>query len=96
VVYLKENTMSTIITHIQGIPCKAKMTYYSPARSARVYGPPEDCYEAEDAEVDFTILDRRGRSAAWLEKKMTDDDVFRIEGELIEAAEEEKYCDASR
>lgn len=87
--------MPTIITtHVCGIPCKAKLTYYSPARSARVYGPPEDCYEAEDAEVDFAILDRRGRPAAWLEKKMTDDDVFRIEGELIEAAEEERYYDA--
>jgi len=89
--------MSTIITtHVQGIPCQARITYYSRARPARIYGPPEDCYEAEDAEVDFTILDRRGRPAAWLERKMTDDDVFRIEGELIEAAEEEKYCDAPR
>lgn len=78
----------TIDTSVSGIPCKARMTYYAKARPARVYGPAEDCYPDEPAELDFDILDRRGRPAAWLERKMTEDDIIRIEGELIEADRE--------
>ena len=84
--------MTTIETSVAGIPCQARMTYYVPADPGRVYGPPENCWPPEPAVVDFDVLDRRGRAAPWLERKLTGDDIARIEGELIEAAEEDEEC----
>lgn len=81
--------MTDIETTVAGIPCIARCTYYSPADPGRTYGPPEHCWPPEPAEIDFDILDRRGRYAAWLERKMTTDDIDRIEHEIIEAIEEE-------
>jgi hypothetical protein len=84
--------MTTIQTTVAGIPCLARMTYYVPADPGRTYGPPEDCWPPEQAVVDFDLLDRRGRAAPWLERKMTDEDFGRIEIELIEAVEEGDEC----
>ena len=84
--------MTTIETSVAGIPCQARMTYYAPADPGRTYGPPEDCWPPEPAVVDFDVLDRRGRAAPWLERKLSVDDIARIEGELIEAAEEWDEC----
>lgn len=77
-------------TTVCGIPCRARMTYYVPADPGRTYGPPEHCYPPEFEEVDFTILDRRGRPAPWLERKLSDADVDRICTELVEMREAER------
>ena len=77
--------MLTIQTHVAGIPCQAVATSYWPADPGRLSGPPEYCYPSEPAEVEFKILDRKGRVAAWLERKASDTDRERIEIELIEA-----------
>ena len=53
-----------------GIPAQAKITHYHPGCSARTWGDPADCYPAEDEEIEFDLLDRRGRRAKWLEDKM--------------------------
>jgi hypothetical protein len=37
-------------------------------------------------EVEFDVYDRRGYRAAWLERKMTDEDRARIETEILEAS----------
>ena len=42
----------------------------------------QDCYGY--AEIEFTVLDRRGREAPWLTRKLTPDDVERIETEILE------------
>jgi hypothetical protein len=43
------------------------------------------------SESEWDVLDRRGRPAAWLERKLTDDDRQRIEQEIAEAMTEEEY-----
>ncbi len=77
--------MLTIQTKVAGIPCLAEVTSYWPADPGRLSGPPEYCYPPEPAEVEFRILDRRGRPAAWLERKLDDAEGERIEAELAQA-----------
>ena len=68
----------TFESRIAGIPCQIDVTYYYGGCSARTWGDPSDCYPAEDEEFEFTVLDRRGRKAAWLERKLTDADHDRL------------------
>jgi len=78
--------MTTIETRVAGIPCQALVTYYF---SQKPMGPSADsdwdCYGYQ--EVEFEVLDRRGRPAPWLAKKLTDKDEQRIEQEIIEQME---------
>jgi len=39
---------------IHDTPIAVTLTYYSPGCAAKVWGPPEDCYPAESAELDWT------------------------------------------
>ena len=57
---------------------------------ARIYGSPEDCFSEEGGEIEFNVMDRKGYSAAWLEKKLTPEDVSRIYDEYVAALEESK------
>ncbi|MFT0533977.1 hypothetical protein ACMHYJ_14285 [Castellaniella hirudinis] len=74
-------------THIQGIPCQVSVTHYTPADPGRITGPVDRCYPPEPAEVEFDVLDRRGRPAPWLERKMGDADARAVEQEIIAAHE---------
>lgn len=70
--------MKTLETKISGIPCVVKyeiLGRYIPATS----NTPE-----EFEEVEYTIYDRNGRRANWLENKMTGIDHERIERECLE------------
>jgi hypothetical protein len=73
-----------IETRISGIPCMVEVTHYfrqEPHRgSAHTCDSDWDFYGYTDC--DFVVLDRRGRPAAWLEKKLTDTDRQRIEREI--------------
>ena len=71
-------------TRISGIPCTVEYTITGKYVPAKVDAPPEYCYEAEYPEVEFTVCDRRGRPAPWLERKMTHKDTQRIELEILE------------
>lgn len=68
-----------ISTRIAGIPCQIEVTHYIPHQPGRTYGPPEHCYPDEPAEISFDVYDKRGYPATWLERKMTERDVERIE-----------------
>ena len=74
-----------IETNVQGIPCLAGVVGYQPGRRARLFGPPEFCHPEEHPEVEFEILDRGARPAAWLERKLDTKARERIEAECLEA-----------
>ena len=48
-----------------------------------------DCYGY--SEVEFDVLDRNGRPAPWLEKKMSESERSEIEGLLLEEMSDEWY-----
>jgi len=66
--------MAEFETHVCGIPCLVKVTYWEPYVPAKLYGPPEHCYPSEGGYGDYKVCDLRGRPAKWLERKMTDQD----------------------
>lgn len=76
----------TIENTVAGIPCLIDYTISGHYEPAKTYGPPEYCYEAQYPEVDFEVLDRRGRAAPWLAKKLTPTEANRIENEILEQA----------
>lgn len=82
-----------ISTRIHGIPCQVRVTHYCAADPRRTWGPPEQCWPAEPAEVEFEVLDSRGRTARWLERKMDDADTQAVEQEIIAAMEEQAKAD---
>lgn len=57
-----------------GIPAIARVDSYHPGSPPILTGHPDRCCPGEPDEVEFTICDRRGRPAEWLERKMTDAD----------------------
>lgn len=75
-----------IETRIAGIPCLVEAdVFVSKGSYSRNAASDWDYYGY--AEVgEFTIMDRRGRPAPWLERKLTDKEIIRIESELMEAA----------
>ena len=75
----------TFHTRVHGIPCLCDVTFYSPGAPMRTtgwgYG---DCDPDEPEEFEFDILDRCGYPAAWLERKLTDNDYDRLLSEYRE------------
>jgi hypothetical protein len=73
-----------IKTQVCGIPCIAKVTHYYQQDAHR--GSADSCESDLDyygyIDCEFDILDRRGRPAAWLERKLSDKDRERIEQEI--------------
>jgi hypothetical protein len=70
-----------------GIPCIVRVTDWEAYVPAQTSGPPERCYPSEGGEGNWEILDRRGRPAAWLERKLTGDDRERIDTEVFNRME---------
>lgn len=76
--------MAEIEARVCGIPCIVEVLYYEPVRHGRFHGRPEDCYPDEGGESEWQLLDRRGRRAEWLERKMTDQDREKVEALIYE------------
>ena len=72
-------------TTISGIPCQVECTYYNYTKPWR--GAIQDCPSDWDyyggTEIEFEVFDRKGYKAAWLERKLTQEDIERIELELL-------------
>lgn len=71
-----------IETHIQGIPCKIKVTYYYAGRPMHWGNTMADAEPEEHEEIEFEVYDRKGYKANWLENKLTETDVERIHEEI--------------
>ena len=75
-----------------GIPCIINVDHYF-RHSARISSAHNflsdldfDGYE----EIEYSVLDRKGHPAAWLERKVTTEDHFRITAEISDVMREER------
>jgi len=68
---------------IAGIPCiiDATVEAYTPAW---IQGPSHHWHDSEGGGVEYTVFDRKGYRAKWLERKITP----KIHAEIVEAAQE--------
>lgn len=75
---------------IQGIPCQVEATriFVQPPLGPRCDSD-LDCYGYH--EVEFDVLDRNGRPAPWLERKMSDSERMEIENLLVEEFDDGWY-----
>ena len=83
-----------VSTHIQGIPCLIAIGYYHKQKPLGMQADSDhDARGYTDAE--YTVLDRKGYPAKWLERKMNDLDrervVIAIEDYKDAEAEEARY-----
>jgi len=69
-------------SHVCGIPCRIDIGYCEPFTPGRFTSIPEHCYPDEGGGIEFDVLDRNGRAAPWLERKLTPTDTARIEAEI--------------
>ena len=69
-------------TTVQGIPCGVVVTHYLdvPGSFSRNAASDVDYYGF--TECDWHIVDRRGRKAEWLERKLSEEDERRISKEV--------------
>lgn len=67
---------------VSGIPCIIRVTEYTDI-PASISGPWENSFPAE-FEFEFEVLTIKGKPAAWLERKLTDADNYRLVDEFIE------------
>jgi len=79
---------------ISGIPCFIDVETCNVVKGSFDYNAASDWDYHGYTEIEFTVYDRKGYIANWLAKKMTDEDVSRIEGEIL--AQHEDDFDDSR
>ena len=83
--------LAEIESRVAGIPCLIGVTDFSSVRGSYSYHADSDMDYYGYTESEWVVLDSRGRPAAWLERKLTDDDRSRIEHEVAEAMSEDAY-----
>ena len=83
--------IAEIESRVAGIPCLIGVSHFVCVRGSYSYNEASDMDYYGYTEIEWDVLDRRGRPAAWLERKLTDDDRQRIEQEIEEAMTEEEY-----
>jgi hypothetical protein len=66
---------TTIQTQLAGIPCQIAVTGFRRVEGSYSYNAPSDLDYYGYTDYDYEILDRRGRPAPWLEKKVTEDEI---------------------
>lgn len=72
-------------TYIRGVPCLIRVTHYTPGEPPIISGPMDWADPGCPAEIEFDVLDQRGRPAPWLERKLMSEDRRAIEQEIIAA-----------
>ena len=73
-------------TRIAGIPCQIGVTYfhYQPPWRGSAHTCDSDWDYYGYHELEYDVLDRRGRKAEWLERKMDDGIRSEIESQALE------------
>lgn len=74
--------IATIETRVCGIPCMVGVSSYNFAAPNQYADNDIDYYGY--TELCWDVLDQRGRIAPWLERKLSEDEVDRIELEIAE------------
>ena len=77
--------LNQFTTKVAGIPCICEVTAHYRGKPATRFD------EGDDVEFECIILDSKGRRAAWLEKKLTDDDYSRLADEWEATILEHKH-----
>ncbi len=68
---------------VAGIPCQIQIDRcFTQKPLGRMADSDLDCYGY--MEIEFSVLDRNGRPASWLERKLTADETYRIETQILE------------
>ena len=78
------NYIAEIETRVAGIPCIIGVTEYECVKGSSSYPAASDWDYHGYTDCDFEVLDRRGRPAPWLERKLTDKITREIEQEIAE------------
>jgi hypothetical protein len=81
--------LAEIESTVAGIPCLIGVTEFSSVRGSYSYHADSDMDYYGYTESEWVVLDRRGRPAAWLERKLTDAERSRIEQEVAETMAED-------
>jgi hypothetical protein len=71
-------------SHVDGIPCRVGVLSYLNVPGSFSFNAPSDIDYYGYFECEWEVLDRRGRPAAWLERKLRSRDRERIECEVRE------------
>jgi len=80
----RKNYITEIDSRISGIPCLIGVTEFKQVKGSYSYSADSDMDYRGYTEVDFEVLDRRGRPAAWLERKLDSLGRTHIEDLIIE------------
>jgi hypothetical protein len=83
--------LAEIESTVAGIPCLIGVTEFSSVRGSYSYHADSDMDYYGYTESEWVVLDRRGRPAAWLERKLTEAERSRIEQEVTETMAEDAY-----
>jgi hypothetical protein len=70
-------------TTISGIPCEIEVISIDWGEQAVIHGPADNWYPGSAPDAEYRVLDRNGRPAPWLERKMTEKDHERILEEIL-------------
>ena len=79
------STSDCIESNIAGIPCLIRViscNVVAPHKGSK-YSCDSDSDYYGYADIEFSVLDRKGYKTLWLEKKMTSKDKERIENEIL-------------
>ena len=76
--------IAEIESRVAGIPCIIGVTHFESVKGSFDYHADSDWDYHGYTECEFEVLDRRGRKAAWLERKLTDEMTQKIESEIAE------------
>ena len=83
--------LAEIESTVAGIPCLIGVTEFNSVRGSYSYYADSDMDYYGYTESEWVVLDRRGRPAAWLERKLTYAERSRIEQEVAETMAEDAY-----